>query len=225
MRKFSKNPSHVMVDIETLGVQANSVIVCIGAMRFDRQSYPCDYVKSLSLSTQRNLVVTENLFYCRINIEKSITDGMTTDQDTFSWWKQQEPHIREEALGGIQSERIDPKEAMIAFTSWISRSFVSEVWAQGPTFDIIMLENAMKRYNLKIPWKFFEIRDARTLTNVVGIYRKHDETLVQEEMLRLGIILPPLPERCRSPHNALYDCWVQVLAVIKAMRIVNKLEK
>ena len=149
-------------------------------------------------------------------------DGMTCDEESTQWWGRQSHAAREEALGGPQDERFDPKDALTAFRRWIKSSPTSEVWAQGPTFDIVLLENAFRRYDIEIPWKFYEVRDARTLTSITGIYKRHHQQLVEKEKVKVAkIIIAPNVQNMEA-HHALYDCWVQILAVSEACRHLVK---
>jgi len=69
---------------------------------------------------------------------------------------------------------------------------IDNIWAQGPAFDIVILEDLYRQLGRPIPWNFWQIRDSRTLFSVHGDPRKKD---------RLGA------------HNALIDCYYQARAV------------
>jgi len=40
------------------------------------------------------------------------------------------------------------------------------IWAQGPTYDVNILEHAYKSYSKTQPWKFYRIRDSRTVLSL-----------------------------------------------------------
>ena len=40
------------------------------------------------------------------------------------------------------------------------------IWAQGPTYDCNILEHAFKSYNMALPWKFYKVRDSRTVISL-----------------------------------------------------------
>jgi hypothetical protein len=76
---------------------------------------------------------------------------------------------------------------------------VKNIWAQGPVFDIAILENIYRQYGWPTPWQFWQIRDSRTLFGVHGDPRIKG---------RVG------------HHNALADCIYQAQGV---QQIYNKL--
>ena len=39
----------------------------------------------------------------------------------------------------------------------------NRVWANGPTFDMNILEHAYKSLNIVLPWQYYKVRDARTV--------------------------------------------------------------
>jgi hypothetical protein len=40
------------------------------------------------------------------------------------------------------------------------------VWGNGATFDISILEDAYRQLDLEIPWKFWNVRDCRTVKDM-----------------------------------------------------------
>jgi exodeoxyribonuclease VIII len=40
------------------------------------------------------------------------------------------------------------------------------MWGNGATFDISMLEDAYRQYEIEIPWKFWNVRDCRTVLDM-----------------------------------------------------------
>jgi exodeoxyribonuclease VIII len=69
---------------------------------------------------------------------------------------------------------------------------VKDIWAQGPTFDITILENLYKQMLVPRPWNFWQIRDSRTLFGVHG---------------------DPRDKNRASAHNALEDAYSQAQAM------------
>ena len=61
------------------------------------------------------------------------------------------------------------------------------IWANGTTFDMVILENAYKQEGLPIPWQFWRVRDARTIYS----------------------LYPDLPKP-KASHHALEDCKRQI---------------
>ena len=68
--------SRIMVDLETLGTAPGSVILSIGAVRFDVEKGLLDE------------------FYVNIDVESSQRLGLTIDGDTVMWWLKQSDAAR-----------------------------------------------------------------------------------------------------------------------------------
>lgn len=167
----------VMLDLETLATSPDSVILTIGAIKFD----PFDSTKEM----------TKGLYF-RINVDEQIALGRNVDPGTVEWWGRQSDEVREEALG--EHDRIGLEE----FTRELNRFVFNaqRIWAQGPVFDIVILENLYRQLGKPTPWPYYTIRDSRTLLKALGDDREG------------GALL----------HNALADCVSQAEAVQSAVR-------
>jgi exodeoxyribonuclease VIII len=138
------NLGHLMVDIETLGDESNSVIVSIGALEFDI-----------------NTGQTGRRFYRRIDIDSCLQAGLKVNGGTIRWWMDKSEKARQEiAKGGDHLSVV-----LIAFTSFIAEldPDTLQLWSRGQRFDIGLLEDAYKAGFLPTPWSFRGERDVRTL--------------------------------------------------------------
>jgi len=81
------------------------------------------------------------------------------------------------SLGQLEDPEFTIKEALISFGAWIEAAKgegildLQRVWGNGATFDITIIENAMDKFkafysHLLPPWKFWQIRDVRTLQDI-----------------------------------------------------------
>lgn len=173
----------VMIDLETLSVRPHAIILIIGAIKFNRNKF--------KWPTEPNFE-KYNTFYRKIEI-KSCTDvGLHRDPETELWWSSQDKDIQKEALGGI--DRIQLKQALEEFAIWFRGSKC--IWGHGSSFDITILGEAYKRCRMEIPWKFWLVRDTRTLFDLGNV--------------KMG----DLPTY--NKHHALYDCYRQILGVQKS---------
>jgi len=70
---------------------------------------------------------------------------------------------------------------------------VDEIWAQGPAFDIVILENLYEQLGIPRPWNFWQIRDSRTAFSM----------------------MPTDPRKAirTDAHNALADCYYQAKCI------------
>ena len=157
-----------MVDIETCGTGPEACILTIAAQCFDpltRQDF----------GDLRS-------YYCRVD-PGSQPDRRVQD-DTIAWWATQPREAQEEAFG--EEGRISLEQALteLGRLIWHSKRF----WANGPTFDANILEHAYKSHNIALPWKFYSVRDARTVYGLVPTLNKYP-----------------------ASHHALEDCRRQIL--------------
>jgi hypothetical protein len=167
----------IMLDIETLATSPDSVILTFGAIKFD----PFDSSKEMN-----------DGIYFRIDVDEQIELGRQINEGTVAWWGTQSEEVREEALG--EHNRASLEE----FTRSLNKFVVgaNRIWAQGPVFDIVILENLYRQLGKPAPWQYYTIRDSRTLLKALGDDREP------------GALL----------HNALADCVSQAEAVQSAVR-------
>ena len=130
-----------MIDLEGLATGPDTTILTIAAQAFDpfgKGFYEQSYYARVTLESQENRVIDDN---------------------TIAWWATQPEHAREEAFG--EQDRIPLDEALDGLGKLIWNSKM--IWAQGPTYDMNILEHAYKSYNKPLPWKYYMVRDSRTV--------------------------------------------------------------
>ena len=151
----------VMIDIEGLGTGPDTTILTIAAQEFDP-------------------LVRDRFgghFYARVTLESQ--DDRSIQQSTIDWWATQPEIVREEAFA--ETDRIPLDQALQGLhrICWHAK----RVWAQGPTYDMNILEHAYKSYNMALPWRYYSVRDSRTVFSLV-----------------------PNLEKYPASHHALEDC-------------------
>lgn len=167
---------NVMIDLETLSTRKNAVIIAICAVKFDPHS--------------SSKLVQDNTFYYKINIDSCTKIGMSIDKDTIEWWDKQPSVVREEVFG---NPRYDIVDVLKKFIIWVKDC--ERVWSHGASFDIPILEEAFALCNLYTPWKYYNVRDTRTLYDLAQVS------------------VPNTP----SKHNPLNDCQQQIKTVQLAL--------
>lgn len=172
--------TEVMLDIETLSTIPNSLILTIGAIKFNRNK---DFKSMEDLDT----------FYVRINQDSCEKLKMDINKDTLEWWNLQSEESRHEAF--TNKDRINIKDALILLSKFLENS--KYIWSHSPNFDCIILENAYRLCNLEIPWKFYNLRDTRTLYDLGNVFLKNTTN---------------------NKHHSLYDCYNQILTLKKAFK-------
>ncbi len=140
--------SNVMLDLETFGLAPGSVIRSIGAVSFDPFS---------------NKTGAE--FYVNIKPEGQTKAGLTMDQSTVDWWNGPK---NKTAQASLMVDQQEPELAFKAFCTWFRGARGVFLWSQGSNFDGVLLEQALKKFSLPVPWKFFDTRDTRTAYDMSG---------------------------------------------------------
>ena len=137
---------HAMVDLETLGTGADSVILSIGAVSFDLDGDGLD----------------DNGFYASVSIESNLASSRKIDESTLLWWMKQD--------AAAQAVFTEPKQsldsAMDSFSAWFAHSKCKYVWSNGADFDIPIMANAFRSLGWETPWEFYNTRCVRTYKNL-----------------------------------------------------------
>ena len=137
---------NVMVDLETLGTAADSVILSIGAVHFDLDSDKID----------------DAGFYASVSIESNLAYGRRIQEDTLIWWLQQ--------TAAAQAVFHEPKQtlesALAEFAQWLRGGDI--MWSNGADFDIPMLAHAYTQQGTGRPWLFWNSRCVRTYKALPG---------------------------------------------------------
>ena len=139
-----------IVDLETGGTKPGAAIFSIGAVLVD-------------LNTSD---VTQ-FFYKRIDIDSACKHGLL-ELSTMNWWAEQSASARAEALGDEQPDRMDFYDALEEFAQWYKLSGSETIWGNGATFDISLIEHFLLKFEIPIPWNFWDVRDVRTMIHLVG---------------------------------------------------------
>jgi len=166
--------SDVMIDLETLGNGPNATIIALGAQRFKPET--------------GELLKT---FYRRVDWASAMLSGKT-DASTLQWWFQQNEEARLEVIkpGDPLSQVLDD------FDDWFVQG--EKVWGNGACFDITILQNAFLSHEMDTPWKFFNVRDVRTISDLAS------HLIVRDSVPFTGV-----------KHNALSDATWQAQYVSK----------
>ena len=141
-----------MVDIETLGTQADAVIVSIGACMFDPITGE----------------VSDQKFDRIINIQNSLDYGLKAEGDTLCWWLNASEEARAPFIHNEVAETLP--NALNSFTNYVSYYNSPElirIWANDPSFDTAKLQYNYHKAGLEYPFNHWNNRCVRT---IVGLY-------------------------------------------------------
>lgn len=146
---------HAMVDIETLGTRPGCMVLSIGAVRFDENG------------------ADVNTFYRTITASSQEPLGLRAEGGTLDWWLTQSP----EAIAALR--RVPPvsiNQAMHDFDTWWKANRCRYFWCHGATFDEPIINRVLKQLGwIDMPWKFYDVRDTRTLYHLSGIAPQRDK--------------------------------------------------
>jgi len=173
--------SEVMLDIESLSTKTNASIMTIGAVKFDRNSFK-----------------VKEKFYKRISRKSNEQFNRDFDEATINWWHSQSEQAKKEIFEN--KDRINLSTALQELSIFCRGSKC--VWANGVAFDIPILESAYRDCNLDCPWKFWVVRDVRTIYDIGNM-----NLTVFKRLNKLD----------KHHHNALHDCITQLLCFEQAM--------
>ena len=179
-------PDHCMLDIETLGIRPGSVILSIGAVKFDLYS-------DTPVPMPGDPATLHMTFTAHVSVTDSVRHGLTIDPSTVLWWLAQSEVARQDVVQG-QRAAMPLQQALIAFSCWLSNSPPAKyVWAHGATFDPVLLAAAYIAADVDNPMNFRNVRDTRTLY----------------AMAKDLIPNPPAWPEPPLQHAAIWDAWTQ----------------
>lgn len=148
--------SSLMIDLETLGTAANAPVIAIGAVFFDP-----------------NTGTLGDTFDAAIDVEDAMRYGVMSGS-TFKWWLGQSDAARQKVVRG----RERAEDVFSRFGSFAMKHGDNvQPWGNGASFDIAILDHAFPRIlNKPAPWKFWNVRDVRTVKELAtGIVRFDDK--------------------------------------------------
>lgn len=167
---------HVSFDLETLGTEPDSLVLSIGAVVFTEDE-----------------VLSATAYYP--TIESQQVYGARASHSTFLWWLQQSPEAR---MALVQDERAPILDELTLLTCHLA-SFGTDiqVWGNGSSFDIAILNYHLGKNGVERPWSFWNERCLREA-------KRHypDVAAVRSE----------------QPHEALADAMAQAQYIQRILK-------
>ncbi|WP_295514969.1 3'-5' exonuclease [uncultured Pseudomonas sp.] len=186
----------IVIDLETLGQGHNAPILSIGA------------VAVTGAGTATAAFTGE--FYTRVDLVSAIARGAVPDNETIDWWWQQSPEARAEIDGSRDCN--DIRSALAFFSHWLLQRSAPQtdqdshpvdvdrrIWANSPSFDCIILGNAYRIGDNRVPWHHREERDLRTLLDLYPAAKQREFEGIR--------------------HHALHDARHEAQQLIQALSI------
>lgn len=140
---------HAMIDIETLDFTPSSVVLSVGAVKFDPYTNTQPYNRKL----------------WRPGIDEQVDKGRTISDSTLEWWAKQDEHVKEVTF--TEEGRIPVGCFMSNLNKYLVG--VDKIWCQGPQFDMVILEDMYVNFEHHHNWAFWQVCDSRTLFNMMPV--------------------------------------------------------
>jgi len=159
----------IIIDIETLGTKPNVPVIEIGACAINNRTG--EIVSNFSRRVRSGYVFADLL-------NRKAVEHCTPDmQATIKWWL--EDSDRADTLRKIMpetSQGVHPHATLLEFCDWFIAETVKangevRVWANGPQFDLVILQSHFDRYSIKRPWVCWQERCVRTALEMANYER------------------------------------------------------
>lgn len=131
----------IMLDLETLGTNTNSIVASIGAAKFNPDTYEI-------LDT----------FELTLRVQEQESHGRVCSARTFLWWLQQSADARM----AIVKNAVPVEEALSQFDTFVGKT-MGGLWGNGADFDNMILGSLYESYGRTKPWSYSQNRCYRTV--------------------------------------------------------------
>jgi hypothetical protein len=180
-------PLDLMLDIETIGARPDAAVLSIGAVVFDRAK---QYTHDDPLP----------FYHVILDLEEQ-SRYRSFDGGAVRFWLEQSDEARKVQLGST----VPVKEALKLYIDFVYKNMPSRPrlgWANGATFDHVIVESLFAHHRLRNPIHFKNQVCMRTLRRLFdGLLPDHYENRPTDSIA----------------HSALDDCKSQVVWLTKAL--------
>lgn len=185
-----------MFDIETLGVESNSVILSMACVHFD----PSNKTNHKQLR--------ENAFFAKFDVNDQVHRlGRKIDKDTVDWWKKQCKNARIVSFEPNPKYDVTYELGYHRMLDWVNQFNEKDtwVWARG-SLDQVVFDSITKQCGLETIFTFHQWRDVRTAVDF----------LYNTKNGYCGVEVPPWEETFDpflhiTKHNPIDDCIYDVM--------------
>lgn len=139
--------NHLMIDWETHGLGTRPVVIQLGLTIFDPHGTGGELPEGASQEWN-------------IDPQSCLDLGFEEDASTLSWWADRPAATRE----AVDAEpRYSVGHVIRNLQAFCERYRPVRVWSNGAPFDVPIVESYCRALGLPVPWKFWDVRDTRTL--------------------------------------------------------------
>jgi hypothetical protein len=146
-----------MFDVETLGVESNTVILSCALIHFEPEKNP----------SYEDLL--ESAIFLKINAKDQIERlKRTVDIGTLEWWKNQHEYARSVSFDPKKDD-MSPEDALTALHNYMNRIANSDkqtMWARG-SLDQMAIDSLAKKLDMQPITGYNMWRDVRTAVDIL----------------------------------------------------------
>ncbi|QFR56617.1 exonuclease [Stenotrophomonas phage Mendera] len=150
---------HVVVDLETLGLEQDAVVLSLGASTFRMDGSRPKFDKMISEG-----------FYAKFDVKEQVkTFKRTMTDSTIDWWKTQGAAAKKVLEATPFDHRM--ADGLIEFNAWLKKvgyNFQkSYIWSRGTYFDFPKIEHMYRQAEVECGYNGWKIRDVRTYIDIL----------------------------------------------------------
>ncbi len=191
----------MMLDLETLDVKANALVLSIGAVTFEMHT---------NESRDGNLdYEILGRFYRVLDMKEQFAVSRTVSESTLLWWMQQDPDARAEAFSPARNRVLGVMDNLQYFVDCheVDNIGINKFWASPVSFDFGIWNSLVDDIGHSTPWRYNQVFDVRTVLNEAS-YSAKDHVLTREIV--------------GKPHMPVYDCEWQIDELVAARNKIGR---
>lgn len=200
----------VMIDIETLGIHRNSVVLSICAVLFDRAAIANDDTLSITQSKQVRLPSTLDgmIFSTAVSTLECLKLGCTIDPGTADFWLKQGDRTQ---LVESMKTTVSLKQTFLALNAFLDSNNPKAHWAKSPSFDMVILKSLAEKVGVQSSLDYRKEACVRTEVRDYPMFEPYEIQKVFN-----------VPNH--KSHDPLYDCLLQIQSVQEVYAVKKSYE-
>lgn len=182
-----------MFDVETLGVDSNSVILSAGLIHFDPEKKP----------SYQDLL--DDACFVKFKAKEQVEMKRSVDLGTLEWWKNQHEYVRGCSMEP-SSEDVTSEQAFTIMHNYMNRfpnSDKQTMWARG-SLDQMVIDNLARKIDSQPLTGYNMWRDVRTAIDILyGTTNGYCE-----------IDFPGFERASVIKHHPVHDCALDIMMLM-----------
>jgi hypothetical protein len=188
----------LVFDIETLGIESDTVILSLAMTKVDPSSLPAD-------NNAAYLSLLRGSFFSKLNVAEQRSRNRSVEPDTMAWWKKQGevqkaasviPHSSDQSVQEMY-------DGMVAYLNGIPDFKNLPVWIRG-SLDQVAFDSLLRSFGLNPIVNYNAYRDIRTAIDL--IYPESKAGYIEVPGLDIGNVVK---------HHPTHDCCYDALQLIR----------